>query len=296
MLFRRDGIAGFLVAGSAGLCATARAAPAHAGCSGPQALVAKLKAQPTTENAVVLGSWYASNKRLDCAISTFRAALKGEPDSAQLHYLVGLAYFTSNQLAEALPELQRAVQLDPEVIKPHLLLALVLDQSGKHQDAELQWREALRIDPKSTTALEGLATDLIARDDSQGVILLLRDAPRTEKLSINLAQSLGRLNFVSEAFAVLEEALKASPDSVPLASAMTVVLIKQQRFQDAINLLQHTVEANPSSQEAQVLLFRVLVLTNHINAARPVGPKLLELRPQRSRSALPQRHRLSLGG
>jgi tetratricopeptide (TPR) repeat protein len=63
---------------------------------------------------------------------------------------------------------------------------------------------------------------------------------------------------------------------------MTVVLVKQQRYQDAINLLQHEVKANPGNVDVQVLLFRALVLTNHIDAARPMGPKLLEVRPKDS--------------
>ncbi|HKD59433.1 MAG TPA: tetratricopeptide repeat protein [Terracidiphilus sp.] len=255
-------------------------ASAYAVCNGPQPLVTRLKAHPTTDNAVVLGSWYASRKQFDCAISTFQTALKGDPKSAQLHYLVGLAYVDSNRNAEALPNLQRAVELDPQVIKPHMVLAYLLDQSGKHAEAEQQWRASLAIDPKSTMALEGLSADMLAREDFQGVILLLRDAQLTEKLSINLAQALGRLNYINEAHQVLERALNASPNSVPLASAMTVVLVKQQRYQEAINLLQHAVDANPGNQEAPVQLFRVLVLTNHINQARPMGPKLLELHPK----------------
>src|SRR6185369_10729194 len=46
-----------------------------------------------------------------------------------------------------------------------------------------------------------------------------------------------------------------------------------------INLAQHIVDVNPNSQEAELQLFRILVLTNHINAARPIGPKLLAKHP-----------------
>ena len=132
---------------------------------GPPSLVAKLKAHPTTDNAVLLGSWFASHKQFDCAVSNVsRGAAKTDPNSAQLHYLAGLAFFDSNRNAEALPELQKAVQLDPQVIKPHELLAIVLDQTGKRQEAEQQWHEALAIDPKSTIALEGLSQDLLDRN------------------------------------------------------------------------------------------------------------------------------------
>jgi tetratricopeptide (TPR) repeat protein len=264
----------FVLAGSPVLALTA-----HAACNGPAELVAKLSAHPTTDNAVVLGSWYASHKQFDCAVTTFRAAMKAEPRSAQLHYLAGLAFVDGNKLADALPELEKATQLDPEVLKPHLMLAFVLDQTGKRREAEEQWRRALAIDPRSTIALEGLSQDLLDRGAFVDVVVLLRDVPRTEKLSINLARALGNMNMLDEARGVLTEALNGHPSSLPLSSALIVVLVKQVRYQDAINLAQHIVDANPGSPEAELQLFRILVLTNHINAARPIGPKLLAKRP-----------------
>jgi tetratricopeptide (TPR) repeat protein len=87
------------------------------------------------------------------------------------------------------------------------------------------------------------------------------------------------MNMLDEARGVLTEALNAHPASLPLSSALIVVLVKQVRYQDAINLAQHIADANPGSQEAELQLFRILVLTNHITAARPIGPKLLAKRP-----------------
>jgi tetratricopeptide (TPR) repeat protein len=84
---------------------------------------------------------------------------------------------------------------------------------------------------------------------------------------------------LDEAHDVLTEALNAHPASLPLSGALIVVLVKQVRFQDAINLAQHIVDANPGNQEAELQLFRILVLTNHINAARPIGPRLLAKHP-----------------
>lgn len=255
------------------------AAKANAVCTGPQELTAKLHAHPTTQNAVALGNWFAAHKQFPCALETFRAALKSDPKSAELHYLTGLALLSTGKPGEAVPEIQQAAQLQPGVLKPHLLLGILYDQANQHDRAEDEWKAALKIDPRSEPALEGLSLDLLAQQDYIGVISLLRDAPRTEKLAINLAKALGDLNYLDEAKAVLGEALKASPNSVPLASAMTVVLVKQIRYQEAIDLLQNTYQANPGNQQAELELFRLLVLTNHINLARPMGPKLLAERP-----------------
>lgn len=254
--------------------------PAQAACNGPAALVAKFKTHPTTDSAVLLGSWYASHKQFDCAVATFRTGLKSDPKSAQLHYLAGLADVDGNHVADALPELERAAELDPAVIKPHLLLAFVYDQVGKHPDAEDEFHKALAIDPKSEPALEGLSHDLLNRDAYIDTVLLLRSAPHTEKLSINLAKALGNLNMLDEARDALTQALSEHPKSLPLSSALIVVLVKQLRYEDAIKLAQHMADEDPGNQDAQVQLLRILVLTNHINAARPIAPKLLAERPR----------------
>ena len=251
-------------------------------CTGPQAITAKLHAHPTTENAIALGNWFAANKQFQCAVETFRGAIKADPHSAQLYYLEGVALVALNRPAEALPALEDSVRLESDVIKPHLMLAHLYDQAAQHDKAEEQWKQALEIDPHSVPGLEGLSADLLARQDYMDVIGLLRNAPRTEQLAIDLSKALGMLNYLDDANKVLSEALQLSPGSVPLASALTVVLIKQVRYQDAINLLQKTVEKNPGNQEAEVQLFRVLVLTNHIDLARPIGPKLLARRPRDS--------------
>src|ERR1039458_5254771 len=42
------------------------AGSAHAACTGPQAIVARVRAHPTTENSILLGSWFASHRQLEC--------------------------------------------------------------------------------------------------------------------------------------------------------------------------------------------------------------------------------------
>jgi len=257
----------------------AGAAVAQAACDGPPNLTTELQAHPTTENAVALGNWFAANRQFVCAVATFRTALEADSQSAELDYLIGLALIGQGQMSEAIAPLQDSIRIEPNVINPHLMLAYVFEKQEDRDQAAEQWKQALAIDPNAIPALEGLSTALLAKQDYIGVVTLLKDAPRTEKLAINLSQALGVLNHLNEARQVLTDALTLSPNSVPLASAMTVVLVKQLRYQEAINLLQQTVDANPGNLDAELQLFRLLVLTNHINQARPMGPQLLAARP-----------------
>jgi tetratricopeptide (TPR) repeat protein len=252
---------------------------AHAACTGAQTMVAMLRAHPTTENAVLLGSWYAGHQQFACAVDTFHAALKTDPESAQLHYLEGLALIGEGKTADGLPEIKESIRLQPQVIKPHLLLASLQAQAGHHQEAEEQWRQVLAIDPVNIPALEGLSNDLLARRDFAAVIALLGKAPRTERLAINLSRALGTLDYLDDAAKVLSEAMELSPRSINLANAMTVVLVKHRQYGLAIDLLQVTADEHPNDIGAQVELLRILVVTNHFDRARPLAAKLLPLRP-----------------
>lgn len=256
--------------------------PAHATCNGPASLVSNLKAHPTANNAVVLGSWYASHKQFDCAVETFRAGLKTDPRSAQLHYLQGLALLALRRSADAQSEFEESARLEPSVIKPHLLLASIYEEQGKHPAAEEQWQLALAIDHSSEPALEGLSSALLARQDYPKAIMLLRDAPRTERLAINLSRAFGQLGYLNDAERVLREGLQLHPDSIDLTKAMTVVLVRMHRNADAIKLVTGTANAHPGNVDEQIELFRVLVLLSQYEKARPMAPKLLAARPHDS--------------
>ena len=271
------GLAAGLLAGLMGV-----AGSAHAACNGPAALVARLKAHPTTDDAVALGSWYAGHKQFDCAVETFRAALKNDPKSAQVHYLDGLALLGLRRTTEAQAEVEESARLEPQVIKPHLLLASLYEEQGKEQAAEDQWQLALRIDPKSEAALEGLSAALLGREQYPQTIMLLRDAPRTERLTINLSRAFGQLGYLKDAERVLKEAMQAHPDSLDLTKAMTVVLVRMHRNADAIKLVTDTAKAHPNNIDEQIELFRVLVLLSQYEKARPMAAKLLAARPHDS--------------
>ena len=271
------GLAAGLLAGLMGV-----AGSAHAACNGPAALVARLKAHPTTDDAVALGSWYAGHKQFDCAVETFRAALKNDPKSAQVHYLDGLALLGLRRTAEAQAEVEESARLEPQVIKPHLLLASLYEEQGKEQPAEDQWQLALRIDPKSEAALEGLSAALLGREQYPQTIMLLRDAPRSERLAVNLSRAFGQLGYLKDAERVLKEAMQAHPHSLDLTKAMTVVLVRMHRNADAIKLVTDTAKAHPNNVDEQIELFRVLVLLSQYEKARPMAAKLLAARPHDS--------------
>lgn len=260
------------------------AAATHAACTGPQPLTLRLRQHPTTENAIALGNWFAEHQQFACAADTFHAALTSDPNSAQLHYLEGLARMNSGQsqsiIASATTSIEQSVQLEPGVLKPHLLLAYLYMQTGRITDAEQQWFAALKIDPRNEQALDALSSALIEQGDYQHAVDVLWDAPRTEKLTINLAKALGRMHYLTTANQVLTEELSKSPDSLALADAITVVLVEQIRYAEAVDIIRKRVEAHPGNLDWEFRLFRIMLVTGDFEGARPHGRRLLAARPR----------------
>jgi len=273
-ILRRPGICWILLAAATGL-----AAQTNAACAGPQQLTANLRTHPTTENAIQLGNWFAGHKQFECAADTFRGALKTHPESAQLNYLEALALVESGHSGSAVLLLQNSIRLDPDVDKPHLLLANLYVRTGQPALAEEQWKQVLAIDPNNDIALEEFSGALLTRKDYAGVIGVLQNAPRTEALAIRLAQALTALNYLDGANTVLVEAMKLSPDSLRLANAESVVLVKQRSYPEAVKLWAYMAEHHPGDRAAEIPYLRVLVLTEHNDLARPLGLKLLAQTP-----------------
>ena len=270
----------FLRAGlgiAACLCASSGSA---ATCSGPPALEAKLRAQPDSESYVQLGTWFGDRNQYNCAVDAYRAALKLEPGSARLSYLLGLGLFYAGNAQEAVGALQQSIQLMPDVLKPHLILAGALGQLHRLDEAKAEWEAALKIDPRSTIALDGLAKSFLAEGDYRSVIGLLHSAPpKEEDLTLDLAQAYDLAGMLDEAAKTLKEALRANPSSMRLSEMMVMILARQAHFEDAAKLAAKRVQLHPRDLKAQELYLHVLVLNDDTKTAQPLGRKLLVAAP-----------------
>jgi Flp pilus assembly protein TadD len=248
-------------------------------CAGPQALEAKLHLHADADAYTELATWFGEHHRYDCAAEAYRSALKFEPGSAELYYLVGLSLYSSGRPDVAVDALQQSIFLMPEVLKPRLILAATLDQLQRSEDAKIQWEAALKIDRRSTVALDGLSKNLIAAGDYPSAIALLQSAPHSEDLTLDLALALGKAGKFAQASDLLTQALRANPSSLRLSNAMATVFINQGHFQEAVRWAAKSARLHPHDLEAQKFYLRVLVLNSDSAAANLLAKKLLTIAP-----------------
>ncbi len=255
-----------------GLCAAGSSV-----CTPPQNLQTKLQTQPTADSYAEVGMWYANHDQYGCAVGAYRAALKREPKSAELLYLLGLNLLRNRDFNDAIKPLQQSIELEPKVLKPHLLLATALEELHRGADARVEWLVALKIDPHSDVALEGASKNFLATRNFEAVIGLLGPQPKGEGLTLDLASAYQGAGSTDQAIEVLRKGLDANPSSRALTHELVANLALLQRYQEAARLGKKLVEQSPKDLDAQVLYLHVLVLSDDEDLARPLAHKLLAI-------------------
>ena len=111
------------------------------------------------------GQFQLARRRFDEAIEQFDAALKPDPNNAQLHNDLGAAWLekathertspqSSQQFGQSRQHLERALQFDPNNLEALFNLALLEFRQGLWKQAEMRWQLYLKKDERSGWAQE----------------------------------------------------------------------------------------------------------------------------------------------
>jgi tetratricopeptide (TPR) repeat protein len=252
-------------------------------CTASATLEAKVRAHPGSEVQTERGIWFNGHGEFACAAEAFQEALRLNPRSARVAYLLGKSLYSAGNAPDAIAPLQQSVLLDPKNLPAHLTLAAALDTMHRTTDAEVEWRVALVIDPKSATALNALSADLLGAKDYAGEIALLgapsRAAQLTPELAIALSRAYSETGKLGDADRILRAALGAHLTSLPLAEALSATLVLQARRQEASAVLENAIKYHPADLHARVLYLWILVQQDEAEKAQALAHKLLAEAP-----------------
>ena len=125
-------------------------------CTGPADLEQAIASHPSAGAYEAVGSWFASQHHISCAISAFESAIRLDPNSWQSHYDLGIALLSSRSVKRAAHELQAASGFKPG--SPQILLPLgaALSELNQQDEAIDAFKAVLKVDPQSVNALDGL--------------------------------------------------------------------------------------------------------------------------------------------
>ncbi|MDX6464507.1 MAG: hypothetical protein QOE55_8204, partial [Acidobacteriaceae bacterium] len=229
-------------------------------CKGPARLEQMLASSPSTGAYDALGSWFATQRQLSCAISAFESALRLDPKSWESHYDLGITLLTSRNPKRAIVELQTASRLKPNSEQILLPLGAALSELNRQDEAIEVFQTILKADPQSVKAIDGLTKALIAERRYTAAIAELKNAPADEVLQLNLAVAYSKNGDTNEALKVLSATVKQHPSYAQGHFNMGAVYVQQNRFGEAAQEFKEALRLDPSDDVACLSYIKALVV------------------------------------
>lgn len=155
------------------------------------------------------------NRDFDLAFRRINQALALDPSRATTYFQLGKLYQHLKEYAKARENLERCIQLDPAFPDAWAMLAALLETVGNRAAADQAMMDGLKHCPMASGLLQ------------QNAERLVRDGHMEESLPL------------------YREAIRYAPNSADPYVAMTVVLMRLGRKQEAVETLESALRAEP---------------------------------------------------
>lgn len=192
------------------------------------------------------------------AISDYRAALKDDPDSADLLRLLAKAHLANKEPQLAKDTLKKAAGANPADIGVHGDLANIYSMEKDLDGAVGELNEALKIDPKNHAALEGIFKIRVFQKDwekANEIASRIKEAYPNEPTGFYFAGLVDQAEKkFPESIEQFESALAVSPDAIQPLSQLVKSYLALRQQDTAEKRLQEVIERNPKNFVALNLL------------------------------------------
>jgi arylsulfatase A-like enzyme/cytochrome c-type biogenesis protein CcmH/NrfG len=228
----------------------------YAGFSGGGSSTITDRALPDPKDRIqvyeLISEAIAESQHGEYAVSTEKLsrALKSDPDSVPLHYLLGLNYYRMRQFPLAVEQLQRVMQLSPEYSLAAFQLGLAYARAGDIGDAIEALKRALDLDATNFSAAYNLGTAYLQKQ------------------------------MMTEAASAFRSSVTIAPDYAPGHRALGEVLLYQGQVDEALSELRRAAELAPRNAENHAALAKALSAKGLNDEAQEEMRKAQEERPQ----------------
>ena len=157
------------------------------------------------------------------------AALKTEPDSVPVHYLLGLDYYRLREFPRALAEFQRVLQLSPDYALAVFNLGLAYARTGDFDQAIQTLKHALDLDGTNFSA------------------------------AYNLGAAYTQKQMVPEAVAAFRQTIAIAPQYAPGHRALGELLLYQGDVDESLAELRRAADLDPQDAGVHAALAKALL-------------------------------------
>ncbi|MHB1422545.1 MAG: tetratricopeptide repeat protein [Gemmataceae bacterium] len=247
-----------------------------------------------------LGMVFLAHDFHDEAQRSFVQAERLDPADARWPYLRGLSLLLNDPDAGVSCLLRAAELCGDDPLAPRLRLAETLLNQGNLDEAELHLEQARKIEPHNPRVRMGLGRLAVLRCQWQKALEHLDPCTNdvhTRRLAHTLrAEAWTRLHEPDKARAEQRQAAQAPEDQLWLDPFMADVLslrggltarlqkandlLLHQRYQQAVELLQETVQRYPSAAAARLLLGKVWIRRGRLEQAEQEFEDAVRIDPE----------------
>jgi arylsulfatase A-like enzyme/Flp pilus assembly protein TadD len=178
------------------------------------------------------------------------AALKTEPNSVPIHYLLGLNYYRLHEFPKAVEELQRVLQLSPDYSLAVFQLGLAYARSGDFDQAIQTLKHALELDRTNFSA------------------------------AYNLGAAYLRKEMVPEAMAAFRQTISIAPEYAPGHRALGEILLYEEKVDESLAELRQAADLDPHDAATHAALAKALSAKGLNTEADDEMRKAQQSRPQ----------------
>lgn len=238
---------------------------------------------PGTARQLIARSAVATREgRHDEAVSLLERATEQSPGDHAMRYRLAEALVSAGRVPDAIEQLRTVISADAKRVQPLRLLGLLQFQQGLFDDAQRVFRSLMDLRPKSSEFVDAFAKCQMARGESRGAIRTIESAITSGVPSDPLTLTLARACFRAGVLDRAESLLTGSGDPERIA-LLAQVYERQRRYDDAIDIANASIAANPDDDTPHRVIARVDRSRGSLDAARARLADLLQ-RPLRDES------------
>ncbi|MEZ5329473.1 MAG: tetratricopeptide repeat protein [Verrucomicrobiales bacterium] len=223
-----------------------------------------------------------SENKVGAALDRVNEQLKINPESADLHFVLGRIYANQQAWTKAEQALLKVTELDENFSKAYELLATAYLKTGRADEAIKQLNVLLSANPKNGSALITSAYLFMSR----GELDKARDAfekylevnPDSAPAANNLAWLYSeKFNDPDKAYALAVKARAAEPEDGAIADTLGWIVFQQGDYQRAFSLLREAAEKLPTNAVVHYHLGMAGYLMGNTGTAKTAFEKALSL-------------------
>ena len=204
----------------------------------------------------LLAQLQIQNKNLDQAAATAQKAIQLNPNDGEAVVLFAQIQVQRGQVANAIGAWEQWSKAHPNDAGPYAILGSLEEARGDIGKAETYYKKSLQIQPEQALAANNLAYRMLENGENADVALTLaqtarRAMPNSPKTADTLAWAYYHKGTYAFARDLLEDAVKADPDSAAMQYHLGMVYSKLSDKSSAVVHLKKAVSLAPDSPTAK---------------------------------------------